>query len=139
MFFFVLDFFKLCLNNEMNFFINMKSYLIGFLFEDKIYFMDNWSLWRSVFFFYVEFFRLCFYLVIFGFFLFYKGNRCGRYRKCYRNGRCVNGDCCCKKGYIGDGVRLCYSKNDFWNFFKNVFFLYIINIKNLIRFKCFIK
>lgn len=56
----------------MNFFINMKSYLIGFLFEDKIYFMDNWSLWRSVFFFYVEFFRLCFYLVIFGFFCFIK-------------------------------------------------------------------
>lgn len=36
------------------------------------------------------------------------GNRCGRHRKCHRNGRCVNGDCRCKKGYTGDGVRLCY-------------------------------
>lgn len=96
----------------MNPFTNTKSHLIGFLPEDKTYFTDNRSLRRSVPPFYAEFFRLCFHSVIFGFFLSYKGNRCGRHRKCHRNGRCVNGDCRCKKGYTGDGVRLCYSKND---------------------------
>lgn len=138
-FFFVLDSLKLCLNNEMNPFTNTKSHLIGFLPEDKTYFTDNRSLRRSVPPFYAEFFRLCFHSVIFVFFLSYKGNRCGIHRKCHRNGRCVNGDCRCKKGYTGDGVRLCYSKNDLWNFFKNVPFLYITNIKNPIRFKRFTK
>ncbi|XP_056020701.1 zonadhesin-like isoform X2 [Ostrea edulis] len=36
------------------------------------------------------------------------GNKCGRHRKCHSNGRCVNGECRCKKGYTGDGVKRCY-------------------------------